>query len=258
MLGKTRPCLKEMANFFFSRLAKKPASESHIREVFNSAVTNHKGVAVMERDHGDYASAIFVRDMMPGLSAQSVTTLYLSFIPSSAQPLLDQWYEKNDETGIVDFIDGLYYGHSKRQWQFYWDVMKAAHSSGIRVVGLEKYDIRTKYGAVFDAPFKTMYWQSCIERDRKKNNDQGKFVVYGHEINGLDMGGALKGIHQRLDIPRMILTTGDTALAKLMLDPHPSYIVSLPTHPEQDKISIGPYIRNKPLKYSEFMEGPKP
>ncbi|MDB5491703.1 MAG: hypothetical protein JWO78_1552 [Micavibrio sp.] len=250
MLGKMRPCLKEMANFLFSRFKTESASLPHIRGKFNDAVKNHVGVAVMERRQGDYASASLMCEMMPELAKNGVTALYVSFLPSTVQPLLDKWFNDDDETPIVDFIDGLYYGHSKRQWQFYWKVMEAAKAANIRVVGLEKYDIRTHYGAVFDAPFKTMYWESHIERARERNNDKGRFIVYGHEMNALDMGGALKGIHQRLDIPRMIIKTGTPALAKLILDQHPSYVVSLPAHPQQDIICVGPYIRNMPLKYS--------
>lgn len=249
MLMKNGPCLKEAINFLFSGFYKKPASLQNIRDTFNRVVANTNGLAVMERLPGDYAFAIFVREMIPQMADAGVRTMYVSFLPAAEQGTLDRWQDQDDEQPIIDFIDGYYYGHSKRQWQHYWEVMQTAKAKNVRVVGLRKDEIQSKYGNLFDVPFKTMFWESTVSKDRANRNETGKYFVYGDALHAVDKGGALKSIHQRLDIPRLILASGEHSITPLVMDPHESYIFGLPMHQGQDPVTVGPFIRSVPIRH---------
>lgn len=239
MLTKIRPCLKEAANFHFSRLSKMPVSKDQIRDLFAAAVNGHKGVVVAEEWHGNYAFPLLVRDMMKQWASQNVTRLYTEYFKASEQGALDRWHDEGDDKDVIHYMNSQHFGYSKRMWQHYWLVLKEAHDCGIKVVGLDKPEISSGYGAVFDAPFKTMFWESVIKKDQEKLDPSERFVIFGGEGHAVNMGGDLKGIHQRLDIPRILLKSGEHSVAKLPFDKAPSFIVRIPDVDYQDTIHGG-------------------
>ncbi|QQG35312.1 MAG: hypothetical protein HYS17_07075 [Micavibrio aeruginosavorus] len=63
------------------------------------------------------------------------------------------------------------------------------------------------------------------------------------------MGGALKGIHQHLDIPRILMQQGPYSIASHPLDKRPSFVVRIPPAPGQDTPSRERNVRNQPVTW---------
>lgn len=250
MLVSIYPSLRERVNLAFSGITRRAADPGQIKDLFAAAVKNHKGVAVSEAWHGRYAYPLFIRDMMPVWALMNVTRFYTEMVPSSKQNLLDAWQDGGDEKGIVDYFDAEFEGYSRKMWAHYWLMLQAARENGIRVVGIDNPEIKTGYGPVFDAPFKTMHWESTILKDQKNVGPDEKFVVYGGELHLIDKGGALQGIHQRLEIPRILMQQGNYSIASHPLDRKPSFVVQIPDVSYQDPVSKTRTVRNTPVKWT--------
>lgn len=244
MLGKMGPCLREHFNFYLSNFNRRPAQLWQIRDLFNQAVENNTGLAVSEDWHGVYAYPLFMQSMMKDMADRGVKKLYAEFIPASRQNLIDQWQDHGDDSQITRYFDMQFMGYSKRMWQHYWMLMQESHAHGIRVIGVDNPEICSGYGAAFDAPFKTMHWEGIIYKDRLKLNTDEKFVVYGGALHATDGGGALKGIHQHLNIPRIMLEYGDYSIAKLPFDKNLSAKVRIPPVIYQDEPHFERDVRN--------------
>lgn len=249
MLVSLYPCLRERANFLFSGLTRRSCAPDSIRDLFAAAVKNHRGVAISEDWHGRYAYPLMMKEMMPIWAQMNVTRFYTEMVPAAKQPLLDTWQDKNDDTAITDYFDTQFQGYSQKMWAYYWLMLQAAHESGIRVIGIDKPEIVSGYGANFDAPFKTMHWEKIVTEDRQTAKIDEKFIVYGGEAHLRDMGGALKGIHQHLDIPRILMQQGAYSIASHPFDKNPSFVVRIPPVVAQDPLSKDLSIRNQPVKW---------
>lgn len=129
-------------------------------------------------------------------------------------------------------------------------MLQAAHENGIRVVGVDNPEIRSGYGPAVDAPFKTMHWEGIISKDLRNLAPDQRYVVYGGESHLVDMGGALRGIHQYLEIPRVLMREGPYTIASHPLDKKPSFEVRIPQASRQDPISNRRDVRNNPVKWT--------
>lgn len=243
------PCLREQANFCFARLQKKPASRDQICDIFAAAVQGYKGASILEDWHGTYAYPLMVIDMLPLWAGRNVTRFYTEFVPSGEQPIIDQWQKTGDDTDITNYFDRQKKGYSKGMWQYYWRVLQEANRLGMRIVGLDKAEIASGYGPIFDAPFKTMHWESVIQKDQKTSGPDEKYIVYGGISHGTDFGGVLIGIHQRMGIPRIILKEGDYAIARHMFSDTPSFSINIPPSPKQDHRERLNTVRTVPVKW---------
>ena len=249
MLATLYPCLRERANFCFSRFNRTPASREKLCALFSAAVKTHKGVAVSELCHGMYAYPQLMAEMMPLWAEMNVTRFYTEMVPASKQGLLDQWQDKRDDKGITDYFDSEHVGYSKRMWAYYWLMLQAADENNIRVVGVDNPEIISGYGAVFDAPFKTMHWEGIIKKDQASAGMDERYVVYGGEAHMVDKGGELKGIHQRMGIPRIMMQEGAYSIASHPLDQKPSFTVAIPRIDQQDPLASRRNVRNNPVKW---------
>lgn len=249
MLVSLYPSLRERANFLFSGLTRKSCTLGNIRDLFAAAVKNHRGVAISEDWHGRYAYPLMMTDMMPMWAQMNVTRFYTEMVPASKQALLDAWQDKGNETAITDYFDTQFQGYSKKMWAHYWLMLQTAHENGMRVIGLDRPEIASGYGAIFDAPFKTMFWEKVVSEDQRTARADEKFIVYGGEAHLTDKGGALRGIHQHLDIPRILMQQGPYSIASHPLDKRPSFVVRIPPATGQDTLSTERSIRNQPVKW---------
>ena len=202
-----------------------------------------------------------MQDMMPFFKSQNVTRLCVEMVQTSKQAILDSWQQGHDENSFPDYLDSHYHAYSSRMWQHYWLMMSAAKDNGIKIVGLDKPEIKSGYGDVFDAPFKTMHWETVIKNEQETMQDGEKFLVYGGELHMIDMGGPLSGIHQRVNVPRILLEGGSFyAAARLLLDKDKkSFIVQVPDVAYQDPPSKGVRnIRSVPVRWSLPESASKP
>jgi hypothetical protein len=141
-------------------------------------------------------------------------------------------------------------------WKHYWMMMQAARDNGIRVVGIDNTDMQNRdnmkrlYDAVFLAPFKNMSFETVIRADQERCSADEKFVVYAGESHGTDFGGNLRGIHDRLGIPRFILTEGDYAIARHPFDSIGSFSVSIPPARDQDPRYKTQSVRSEPVNWT--------
>ena len=250
MLTSLYPSLRERVNLAFSGLTRKTASLDQIRDLFKAAVKNHKGVAVAEEWHGRYSFPLFIAEMMPEWARLNVTRFYTEMVPASKQGLLNAWQDEGHEKGITDYFDAEFHGYSKKMWAHYWLMQQAAHDNNIRIVGLDKPEIKSGYGPGFDAPFKTMHWESVILKDQENVAPDERYVVYGGEAHLIDKGGALMGIHQRLGIPRILMQEGPCSIASHPLDKKPSFVVKIPAVSHQDPVAKTRTVRNNPVKWT--------
>jgi hypothetical protein len=106
----------------------------------------------------------------------------------------------------------------------------------------------------FDAPFKTMFWESVIKKEEQISPNNERFVIYGGLTHVTSLGKPFDGIHERLDIPRLMLEVGKTdefGVAPLILDrDRHSYIIRLPKVLYQEKLSAGTRdIRSIPVRF---------
>jgi|GEM_PF-5324301 hypothetical protein len=250
MIIKMHPCLREQANLAFSRFTRKTADLTQIKDLFAAAVKNHRGIAISEACHGRYAYPLLMADMMPIWAQKNVARFYTEMVPASKQALLDKWQDSGDDKGITDYFDAEFEGYSKKMWAHYWLMLQAAHENGIRVVGVDNPEIRSGYGPAVDAPFKTMHWEGIISKDLRNLAPDQRYVVYGGESHLVDMGGALRGIHQYLEIPRVLMREGPYTIASHPLDKKPSFEVRIPQASRQDPISNRRDVRNNPVKWT--------
>lgn len=250
-----RVSLRDKANFLFADIKKTPSHKSQICALFEAAVMNHKGIAVFESWHGTYAYPKLMIEMMPVWARRNVTRFYTEVVPASKQDLLDKWQNEGNENGIADYFDSRLYGNSRGMWQYYWLMLQAARDNNIRVVGIDNPDMhsgegmRRRYSPVFLAPFKNMSFESVVRDDQNSCAADEKFIVYSGENHGTDYGGDLKSIHQRLEIPRMILREGPFSIARHPFDPLPSFSISIPPAPNQDPRDKGRQIRTNPVRW---------
>ncbi len=251
LMRLSRP-IREVFNVEVSRRRVEPVQVETLTEIFRNTLSHHKGIAIGEQWHGDYSFPLFMRDMMPAFKEMNVTRFYTEMALAEEQAIINDWQEGRDEDSFPDHLDSApnYFAYSKHMWQHYWLMMCAAREAGIKIVGIDNPKIRTGYGAVMDAPFKTMFWESTIEKDRKTAGARERYIVYGGESHITDNGGNLKGIHQLLNIPRVFLQKGDGHGAGNLILEKESYIMRLPKVSYQDPPSAGVRdVRSVPVRY---------
>jgi hypothetical protein len=155
MLMKWRRPLREAFNVDYSRIRMKSASLENIHEVFHEAITHHRGIAISEEWHGNYAFPLFMRDMMPLLKSWDVGRDYTEMILASKQDIVDDWQkediEQRDEDSFPDHLDSQpnHYAYSRFMWAHYWQMFCKARENRIKLIGLDKPEIASGYGAVF-------------------------------------------------------------------------------------------------------------
>lgn len=252
MLMKMSRPLREHFKMAVARFSKKPANSGMLVDIFRDALSHNKGVAIGEEWHGDYSFPLFMSAMMPVFKEMNVTRFYTEMALAGKQSIIDDWQEGRDEESFPDHLDSQpnYFAYSKHMWQHYWLMMCAAREEGIKIVGLDNPDIRTGYGAVMDAPFKTMFWESVIEKDRKTAKPGELYVVYGGESHVTDHGDPFKGIHQILGVPRILLKKGTGIGVAEIMGERESFIMTLPSISYQDPPSAGVRdVRSVPVRY---------
>jgi hypothetical protein len=95
-----------------------------------------------------------------------------------------------------------------------------------------------------------MSFETVIRDDQETCAPDEKFVIYAGESHGTDFGGCLRGIHDRLGVPRFILTEGDYAVARHPFDSVGSFEVSIPPAQDQDPRHKTQAVRPEPVNWT--------
>jgi hypothetical protein len=251
--------IRESFNTGVSRMLVKPVERGVLTQAFRDTLSHRQGVAVSEQWHGKYSFPLFMRDMIPVFKEMNATRFFTEVVRADKQSLVDAWQEGRDEESFPNHLDSNHFAYSKYMWQHYWQMFCGLRDEGIKIVGLDNPDIQSGYGAVFDAPFKTMFWHKVIEEDLATMGPGERFIVQGGELHMAELGNPFLGIHQMLDIPRVLLETGkEYGMGCLIFDKIPeSCIIRIPDVSYQDNPSAGARdVRSVPVRYPLPGKGP--
>ncbi len=122
-------------------------SEMTPEATLNHWLTNEnvEGVFIGEESHGDLGSKRILIENMKHLKEAGVTTLFMEFIEyDGGQKALDNYFNsKNPDSDIPPEVASIlkeqddHYGFKQKDSPGFLDVVRAAKSAGIRIVGLE-------------------------------------------------------------------------------------------------------------------------
>jgi uncharacterized iron-regulated protein len=156
----------------------------------------------MGDSHTEFNCSEFMASKMNLLSRRGVGLFFMEMFGSSAQPLLNRYFEKGDNlNALVSYLKERGWDKRPGMAEKYCEIVKAAKENGIRIIGIDN-DAYGRGRLEESNP----HWVSVINKYTEKKGT--KYIIFGgggHSANY----SLNKGVDYLLGIPSVDLNTGE-------------------------------------------------